>query len=195
LQIHADPDSGVPEELAFENWAVENQSSLGYGLRKRKVSEEPEPGKLVCLRANGSPVWQLGVVRWDRNGETGEPQLGVETLADNPRIVKLAAGPGEKSRPLSAGAHAALNNRSGNQTPASNNANDPEDLGVMQALLLPRDKGRGFSNTLILPERVYPVGAMLKISSDRADFWIRLSGVMDYNDHWARMTFSVMGRA
>lgn len=194
LQIHAHPDSGV-EELAFENWAVENQSSLGYGLRKRKVSEEPEPGKLVCLRANGSPIWQLGVVRWDRNGETGEPQLGVETLADNPRIVKLAAGPGEKSRPLSAGAHAALNNKSGNQTPVSTNADDPEDFGVMQALLLPRDKGRGFSNTLILPERVYPVGAVLKISSDRADFWIRLSGVMDYNDHWARMTFSVMGRA
>ncbi len=193
LQTHAHPESGIPEELSFEHWAVDNESTQGYGLRRRNIVEEPEPGKLVCLRANGSPIWQLGVVRWDKDATTGEPLLGVETLAENPRIVQLSAGPGEKSRPLAAGSHAALNGRNGGRT-SSADVTDIDGDGPMQALLLPKDLSRGQSSTLILPERVYPVGTVLKISSDHAQFWIRLSGLMDYNDHWARMTFAVMGR-
>jgi hypothetical protein len=64
----------------------------------------------------------------------------------------------------------------------------------MKALLLPKGVTSGASNTLILSERVYPVGTVLKISSEQAQFWIRLSGMMDSNEHWARMTFTVMGR-
>lgn len=94
LYAESKPDAGIPPEFSFEHWSIENESSTGYGLRKKKVSEEPEAGKLVCLRANGSPVWQVGVVRWQRNAETGEPQLGIETLADNPKVVHLTLAPG-----------------------------------------------------------------------------------------------------
>jgi hypothetical protein len=94
LYAESKPDAGIPPEFSFEHWSIENESATGYGLRKKKVSEEPEAGKLVCLRANGSPIWQVGVVRWQRNAETGEPQLGIETLADNPKVVHLTLAPG-----------------------------------------------------------------------------------------------------
>ncbi len=94
LYAESKPDSGIPPEFSFEHWSIENESASGYGLRKKKVSEDPEAGKLVCLRANGSPIWQVGVVRWQRNAETGEPQLGIETLADNPKVVHLSLAPG-----------------------------------------------------------------------------------------------------
>jgi hypothetical protein len=94
LYAESKPDSGIPAEFSFEHWSIENESSSGYGLRKKKVSEDPEAGKLVCLRVNGSPIWRVGVVRWQRSAETGEPQLGIETLADNPKVVHLSLAPG-----------------------------------------------------------------------------------------------------
>ncbi len=223
LYAESKPDAGIPPEFSFEHWSIENESSTGYGLRKKKVSEEPEAGKLVCLRANGSPIWQVGVVRWQRNAETGEPQLGIETLADNPKVVHLTLAPGttdglpetqtQTRQPQKPGIATGLLPseiaelvRRGSKFPNSDFLPDvvaeTGDAGirrpVFKALLLPRDVVRGTGHTLVISGQTLTVGTVLKISSDaseNAKFWIRLSAVVDYTDNWARMNFSVMSRA
>ena len=235
LYAESKPDAGIPPEFSFEHWSIENESATGYGLRKKRVSEEPEAGKLVCLRANGSPIWQVGVVRWQRDAETGEPQLGIETLADNPKVVHLTLAPGttdglpetqtqaqmqaqtrmqtQARQPQNPGIATGLLPseiveliRRGSKFPNSDFLPDivPE-MGdaavkrpVIKALLLPRDVARGTGHTLVISGQTFTVGTVLKISSDasaNAKFWIRLSGVVDYTDNWARMNFSVMSRA
>ena len=229
LYAESKPDSGIPPEFSFEHWSIENESSTGYGLRKKKVSEEPEAGKLVCLRANGSPIWQVGVVRWQRNAETGEPQLGIETLADNPKVVHLTLAPGttdglpetQTRTQMQTQTRSSQNPgiatgllpseiaellRRGSKFPNSDFLPDQvpaigdESIKrpTIKALLLPRDVVRGTGHTLVISGHTFTVGTVLKISSDasaNAKFWIRLSGVVDYTDNWARMNFSVMSRA
>lgn len=246
LYAESKPDSGIPPEFSFEHWSIENESASGYGLRKKKLSEDPGAGKLVCLRANGSPIWQVGVVRWQRNAETGEPQLGIETLADNPKVVHLSLAPGTTDGLPQAHAQtqttspASPTGYDGGQTPgiatgllsaeiaelarrgtkiSSSNvmhhsltqnlpiqttqtphaARSRETLTpVIKALLLPRDARRGTAHSLVISGHLFTVGTVLKISSDAAEnakFWIRLSGVVDYTDNWARMSFAVMSRA
>ncbi len=226
LYAESKPDAGIPPEFSFEHWSIENESSTGYGLRKKKVSEEPEAGTLVCLRANGSPIWQVGVVRWQRNAETGEPQLGIETLANNPKVVHLTLAPGTtdglpqtqtqtKLRQNPGIATGLLPSeiaeliRRGSKIPNSDFARDPANgVGdmkaprpVIKALLLPRDStrgARGTAHSLVISGHTFTVGTVLKISSNasaNANFWIRLSGVVDYTDNWAQMNFSVMSRA
>jgi hypothetical protein len=231
LYAESKPDAGIPPEFSFEHWSIENESSTGYGLRKKKVSEEPEAGKLVCLRANGSPIWQVGVVRWQRNAETGEPQLGIETLADNPKVVHLTLAPGTTDGLPETKTHTQTQAQTqtdlrqnpgiatgllpseiaelvkrGSKIPNSDFANDPANgIGdmkaprpVIKALLLPRDNARGTAHSLVISGHTFTVGTVLKISSDasaNANFWIRLSGVVDYTDNWAQMNFSVMSRA
>jgi hypothetical protein len=219
LYAESKPDAGIPPEFSFEHWSIENESSTGYGLRKKKVSEEPEAGKLVCLRANGSPIWQVGVVRWQRNAETGEPQLGIETLADNPKVVHLTLAPGttdglpqtqtdlRQNPGIVTGllpSEIAELVRRGSRFPNSDLLPEP-DIGdapikrpTIRALLLPRDPVRGTGHTLVISGQTFTVGTVLKISSDasaHAKFWIRLSGVVDYTDNWSQMNFSVMSRA
>ncbi len=221
LYAESKPDAGIPPEFSFEHWSIENESSTGYGLRKKIVSEEPEAGKLVCLRANGSPIWQVGVVRWQRNAETGEPQLGIETLADNPKVVHLTLAPGttdglpqtqtglRQDPGIATGllpSEIAELVRRGSKIPNSDFAHDPANAAgdmkvprpVIKALLLPRDNARGTGHSLVISGHTFTVGTVLKISSDasaNANFWIRLSGVVDYTDNWAQMNFSVMSRA
>lgn len=221
LYAESKPDAGIPPEFSFEHWSIENESSTGYGLRKKKVSEEPEAGKLVCLRANGSPIWQVGVVRWQRNAETGEPQLGIETLADNPKVVHLTLAPGttdglpqtqtdpRQNPGIATGllpSEIAELVRRGSKFPNSDFLPDqvpeigdaPIKRPTLKALLLPRDAARGMGHTLVISGQTFTVGTVLKISSDasaNAKFWIRLSGVVDYTDNWAQMNFSVMSRA
>jgi hypothetical protein len=223
LYAESKPDAGIPPEFSFEHWSIENESATGYGLRKKKVSEEPEAGKLVCLRANGSPIWQVGVVRWQRNAETGEPQLGIETLADNPKVVHLTLAPGttdglpqtrtqtdpRQNPGIATGllpSEIAELVRRGTKIPNSDFVHDPANgLGdvkvprpVIKALLLPRDPARGTAHSLVISGHAFTVGTVLKISSDasaNANFWIRLSGVVDYTESWAQMNFSVMSRA
>jgi hypothetical protein len=221
LYAESKPDAGIPPEFSFEHWSIENESSTGYGLRKKKVSEEPEAGKLVCLRANGSPIWQVGVVRWQRNAETGEPQLGIETLADNPKVVHLTLAPGTTDGLPETKTHQLQNPgiatgllpseiaelvRRGSKFPNSDFLPDQvSEIGdaairrpTIKALLLPRDSARGVGHTLVISGQTFTVGTVLKISSDasaNAKFWIRLSGVVDYTDSWAQMNFSVMSRA
>jgi hypothetical protein len=223
LYAESKPDAGIPPEFSFEHWSIENESSTGYGLRKKKVSEEPEAGKLVCLRANGSPIWQVGVVRWQRNAETGEPQLGIETLADNPKVVHLTLAPGttdglprtqtqaqtdlRQNPGIATGllpSEIAELVRRGSKFPNSDLLPEPgvSDAPIkrptIKALLLPRDSARGAGHTLVISGQTFTVGTVLKISSDasaNAKFWIRLSGVVDYTDNWSQMNFSVMSRA
>lgn len=246
LYAESKSNAGSPPEFSFEHWSIENESASGYGLRKKKVSEDPEAGKLVCLRADGSPIWQVGAVRWQRNAETGEPQLGIETLADNPKVVELSLAPGingglpqtqtQTQIPIPVSAVVSDRNQSpwiatgllpaeitelarrGTKIPNSDiahlglvqnlpaqNAQMAQSLQARQvsgplikALLLPRGAGRGTAHSLVISGQSFTVGTVLKISSDAADnvkFWIRLNGVLDYTDSWARMSFTVMSRA
>lgn len=219
LNAEAKPERGIPAEFSFEHWSVENESVSGYGLKKKKISEEPEPGKLVCLRANGSPIWQVGVVRWERNGTTGEPQLGIETLADGPRVVLLDAAPaGVSLASLStaagggvvgdvvsgSGGGAAMTGAANHDITQPMQIIGTPNIAVIKGLLLPRDQSRGTPHSLVMSGRTFNVGTVLKLTPEATDhsdparniaFWVRLSGVIDYTDDWVRMRFVVLARA
>ena len=63
----------------------------------RRVDRESDGlkvARVACLRANGSPIWRVGVVRWQHSAEAGEPQWGIKTLADNPKVLHLSLAPG-----------------------------------------------------------------------------------------------------
>jgi hypothetical protein len=168
LHAEAQPNGKVPPELTFEHWAVENESARGYGLAKRKICEEPEAGSLVCVRANGSPTWQLGVVRWERDGDMGAPRMGIETLADSPQAVMLY----QDERELT-------------------------EEGV-NALLLPKQGVYDAMRSLVIPPGRVSVGETYRIVADKAGaasaFMIRLTEVVDETDSWSRIKFSVLRR-
>jgi hypothetical protein len=170
--LHAEswPDEGNPPELAFEHWAVENESKRGYGLAKTRVPTEPEAGALVCVRANGSAIWQLGVVRWERDSEKGTPRMGIETLADNPQAVKLT--------------------RTGAQLADSE--------ASINALLLPKQGVYDEQRSLVIPMGDVHVGDVYHLSSDKPgishEFVVRITGAVDETDSWSRMTFTVLQR-
>jgi hypothetical protein len=169
LHAEAWPNGKVPPELTFEHWAVENESARGYGLAKRKVCAEPEAGSLVCVRANGATVWQLGVVRWERDGKMGVPRMGIETLADSPQAVMLF----QDERELT-------------------------ETGV-NALLLPRQGAYDETRSLVLPPGRVQVGETYRLVADKAGassaFMIRLTEMVDDTDSWSRIKFSVLRRA
>jgi hypothetical protein len=153
LYAESKPDAGIPPEFSFEHWSIENESSTGYGLRKKKVSEEPEAGKLVCLRANGSPIWQVGVVRWQRNAETGEPQLGIETLADNPKVVHLTLAPGTTDGLPETQTHTQTHTQTQIQTQSRQSQNPGIATGLLPSEIaeLVR-RGSKFPNSDFLPD-------------------------------------------
>lgn len=169
LHAKAQPNGRIPPELTFEHWAVENESARGYGLTKRKVCAEPEAGSLVCVQANGSPVWQLGVVRWERDGEQGVPRMGIETLAESPQAVMLY----QDERELT-------------------------EEGI-NALLLPKRGVYDEMRSLVLPPGRVSVGETYRLVSDQAGnaiaFMIRLTEVVDETESWSRVKFSVLRRA
>lgn len=91
----AEEQSG--HKIPFEHWSVQDESEGGYGLVEARPTERAREGKLVLVKPTGhDSAWEIGVVRWKKNTETGMPSLGVERLSDNPKQVELTlAGDGE----------------------------------------------------------------------------------------------------
>ncbi len=86
----SDKDCG--QKIPFEHWAVQDESEGGYGLVEARHTERAQEGKLVLVKPSGhNGSWEIGVVRWKKDGESGLPALGVERLSDDPKQVTLTA--------------------------------------------------------------------------------------------------------
>ncbi len=84
----ADKQSG--HKIPFEHWAVQDESEGGYGLVEARPTERAQEGKLVLVKPSGhDSAWEIGVVRWKKDSESGMPALGIERLSDDPKQVEL----------------------------------------------------------------------------------------------------------
>lgn len=83
-------DKHCGHKIPFEHWAVQDQSEGGYGLVEARHTERAQEGKLVLVKPSGHESgWEIGVVRWKKDSESGLPALGVERLSDDPKQVSL----------------------------------------------------------------------------------------------------------
>ena len=90
-------DTPKGHKIPFEHWSVQDESEGGYGLVEARPTERAQEGKLVLVKPSGhSGTWEIGVVRWKKDTDSGVPSLGVECLSDDPKQVELnPAGDGE----------------------------------------------------------------------------------------------------
>ena len=83
-------DKRCGHKIPFEHWAVQDESEGGYGLVEARHTERAQEGKLVLVKPSGHDgSWEIGVVRWKKDGESGLPELGIERLSDDPKQVTL----------------------------------------------------------------------------------------------------------
>lgn len=83
-------DERCDQKIPFEHWAVQDESEGGYGLVEARHTERAQEGKLVLVKPSGHDgSWEIGVVRWKKDGESGLPELGIERLSDDPKQVTL----------------------------------------------------------------------------------------------------------
>lgn len=83
-------------KIPFEHWAVQDESDGGYGLVEARLTERAQEGKLVLVKPTGhDEAWEIGVVRWKKDSESGMPALGVERMSDNPKQVELTVVEGD----------------------------------------------------------------------------------------------------
>ncbi|BCB26348.1 hypothetical protein SKTS_12340 [Sulfurimicrobium lacus] len=90
------PEEARPgHKIPFEHWSVQDESEGGYGLVEARPTERAQEGKLVLVKPSGHDgAWEIGVVRWKRDSESGMPALGVERLSDAPKQVELTEADG-----------------------------------------------------------------------------------------------------
>ncbi len=94
-------DKRCGQKIPFEHWAVQDESEGGYGLVEARHTERAQEGKLVLVKPSGHDGnWEIGVVRWKKDGESGLPALGVERLSDDPKQVTLIPSEEGEGRPI-----------------------------------------------------------------------------------------------
>lgn len=94
-------DKRCGQKIPFEHWAVQDESEGGYGLVEARHTERAQEGKLVLVKPSGHDSnWEIGVVRWKKDGDSGLPALGVERLSDDPKEVTLVPADESGSQPI-----------------------------------------------------------------------------------------------
>jgi hypothetical protein len=166
-------DDAAPEihekSIPYEHWAVENESVGGYGLIEARASEKAEEGKLVCVKpAGNSAEWEIGVIRWMKNAESGQPELGIEKLSNSPKHVKLS--------PTKPG-----------QLPGAG------EIAPIKAVFLPKIYERDVDSSIIFLAPEYTPGASFDMTYRQNIFRIRLSEALDTGDDWVRVKFEILG--
>ena len=90
-------------KVHFEHWEVLDESEGGYGLVEARHAEKAQEGKLVLVKPSGNgEAWEIGVVRWKKDDESGLPALGIERLSDDPKQITLMSVEESGSHSISA---------------------------------------------------------------------------------------------
>ncbi|MDP2830368.1 MAG: hypothetical protein Q8O37_17410 [Sulfuricellaceae bacterium] len=161
LQPH---DAPVNHKAPFEHWALFDESVGGYGLVEARPTERAKEGKLVLVKPTGHDAnWEIGVVRWKKNSETGTPSLGVERLSDAPKQVNLSVVDG---------------------------SGEPGDTTI-KALFLPKLYQRDINSSLIMEPADYREHRLLDMHYRNNIIRIRLTEIVDNSDDWVRTHFEV----
>lgn len=87
-------ENGTAEEfpeLVSQRWQIRNESAGGYRLELDKSqSAKVQVGELLGLRQSAAgATWEIGVVRWLRQGAEGGLEIGVQVLAPQARPVMV----------------------------------------------------------------------------------------------------------
>ena len=158
------PEERAGRHIPYEHWAVQDESEGGYGLVEARPTERAGEGKLVLVKPPGPDgTWEIGVVRWKKDTESGLPALGIERLSDDPKQVHLV--------------------------PAEEGGEGKE----IRALFLPKLYQRDIDSSLILQAPDYREGRTLEMHYRNNLFHIRLTEVVDNGEDWIRVHFAVLG--
>jgi len=81
----------------LSRWQILNESEGGMGIAHNQALPHTfQPGELVGLMSPGSAHWQIGAVRWMKNGK--RYQMGIQTLGDSVSAATLSQR--NKSAPM-----------------------------------------------------------------------------------------------
>lgn len=154
-------------KVPFEHWVSFDESAGGYWLVEARPTERAKEGKLVLVKPSGHNAnWEIGVVRWKKESETGAPALGVERLSDAPKQVNLSVVEG-----------------------------DGETGAIIKGLFLPKLYQRVINSSLIMEPADYQEDQLLDMHYRNNIIRIRLTEIVDNSDDWVRAHFEVQGHA
>lgn len=158
-----------------ERWLMENESAKGFGATVETVDDDwIRLGKLVGLKPDSSHRWVIGVVRRLAMLESGQRNVGIEVLAQNPVTVTLKA-----TKPRHSG--------------YTINGVDAVDMVLpVNALYLPSVTEDKTGVSLILDSVEYVPGRHFELSARSRVYSIALGKVIEKGDDWVRASFEVL---
>lgn len=170
--------AAVRHHSHHERWLMENESAKGFGATVEKVDNDwIRLGKLMGLKPERSHYWVIGVVRRLALLESGQRNVGIEILAQNPVAVTLKA-----SKPRHSG--------------YTINGVDAVDIVVpVNALYLPSSTEDKTGVSLILDSVEYVPGRHFELSARTRCYSIALGRLIEKGDDWVRASFEVLRKA
>lgn len=92
---------GKNAQLFSSQWNIVNESAGGMALTQ--VSNIPSllrAGEIVGIRAAGSLIWHIAVVRWVKSGETNRLDLGIQLIAPSAAAIAIKPASGGAVSPF-----------------------------------------------------------------------------------------------
>lgn len=156
-------EDGRLPEVVSETWNIRNESAGGYRLALEPTqSAKVQVGELIGVHHKGDgEMWEIGVVRWLRQGLDGGLEIGVQALAPQvlPVMVKSEEEGGRTSE-------------------------------YQYALLLPKIPALKQPTTLITPVMLFQPGDELNLHSAGNDLKITLTQQLQATGSFAQFLFS-----
>ncbi len=158
-----------------ERWLMENESEKGFGATVDAVHNDwIRLGKLMGLKPERSHHWVIGVIRRLSLLESGQRNVGIEVLSQNPVTVTLKA-----SKPRHSG--------------YTVNGVDAVDIVMpVNALYLPATEDDKTGVSLLLDSVEYAPGRHFDLSARSRSYSIALGRVIEKGDDWLRASFEIL---
>ena len=150
----------VKLDVTVHNWQIQNESAGGYRLcTNDDPSARIHVGELLGLKPRNAGKWEIGVVRWIRQTNEAELELGVQVLAPEAKPV-MVKGLDTKSK-----------------------------IDFQRSLLLPEVKAVNRPTTLITPIRLFQPGNEVLMHAPGEDATISLGAVQQDSGTFIQFSF------
>lgn len=157
-------NTGVFKELEpvpeLEQWAMENESAMGFRLQRSVPGGRLAHGQLVAVRPRPEQPIVTGSVRWLEEGANGEIIIGVRLLTGMPRAVAV-------------------------RTTGVNSFSSR----FSQALLLPAMPALNTTASLLLPTGWFKAGKIIEVHIEGQIKKARLEQLVDRGQDFERVSF------
>lgn len=157
-------DEGVlgSEPPAPERWDLLDENPVGFRVRRREVGSVIHHRQLVAIKPPGAKAFVLAAARWLMMGVDGAVTLGLEGLAGVPQPVTIVTAGGAS---------------------AQHGAGDPR-IGFALSPIV------GGKASLVVPHRVFVVGAIVDIMIGGTSERVQLTGLLGQGHDFYQFSYS-----